>query len=390
MMTFGRISFAALIAAGMLFSAPLISAQTTTQTDQSEEDWRKSQKRPDADDVFEDIRNNRSTGQGNVVYGPPNPLDSLPEESRRHLTRERAKALATGDPNNLGNVAYTPSEAAKSDSDLAQQEEQAWDAIISDIQGSGQGTGNGQGGQQGQQGGAGGQQGQQGGGGQQGQQGQNGNSSQRPSSVLRGGSSASVAEILAGIKGQSPIAGGGGAGTSPQGTQQGAGQQSGGQQGAGQQSGGQQGAGQQSGGQQGAGQQSGGQQGSGQQSGGQQGAGQQSGGQQGSGQQSGGQQGAGQQSGGQQGSGQQSGGQQGSDSANGASQGDAAATGAAGDASATGDASNNGSPSGTNSGPPPQGPLDRLKERERQSDDRSDGQRTNAYDFLRQQQSTDD
>lgn len=196
MIKLGYISFAALFAAGVLMTAPLAAAQQSTeQTDQSEEDWRKSQKKPGTNDIFDDIRNNRSVGTG-VTYGPPNPLDSLPEESRRHLIRERAKALATGTPESLGNGDYTPSDAAKTDTSLAEQEKQAWEAIVADLkaeQGQGQGISQGQQGQApspSTDGGTGGA-------------GQNQGDSPKPSSssILRGGSSASVADILSQIKG---------------------------------------------------------------------------------------------------------------------------------------------------------------------------------------------
>ena len=150
MIKLGHISFAALMAAGFMVVSPVLaptaSAQTTTQTDESEEDWRKSQKKPGSDDIYEDIRNNRSTGQGNVQTGPSNTLDTLPEESRRHLTRERAKALASaGDPNDISDAAYTPSEAAKGDERLARREKRVWNELIGNQGGQGQG-------QQGQQG----------------------------------------------------------------------------------------------------------------------------------------------------------------------------------------------------------------------------------------------
>ena len=63
----------------MVDAAPAY-AQSTEQTDQSEEDWRKSQKKRDTTDIFEDILNNRTTGSGNG-YGPPNAIETLPEES---------------------------------------------------------------------------------------------------------------------------------------------------------------------------------------------------------------------------------------------------------------------------------------------------------------------
>ena len=431
-----HVSIAALMAAGLMATAPLSMAQTTTQTDQSEEDWRNSQKKPGSDDIFEDIRNNRSTGAGNVLTGPPNPLDSLPEESRRHLVNERAKALATGDLNNIENTPYTPSEAAKSDERLARQEEQVWKEIIGGGQGGQQGQQGQQGnqaGQQGQQGGQAGQQGQQAGqqggqgsqAGQQGQQGQDGSAQQRTPQGIRGGSSNTVADILAGIKGRgfnpngvpggtsptgspngvpggtsptgspngvpggtsptgSPngVPGGTGQGTSPQGTQAGGGQSSQGKQGQGQQ-----GSSQQAGNQQGQGQQGQSQQGqrggsansisdilagiqgqgssSGQQDQGQQqGTGQQGQSQQGSSQQAGNQSGQSQQGQGQRGSSQQAGNQSGQSQQGQGQQGQ------------QGDASQQAST------PPPAGPLERLRERER-IESSGGGQQTSAFELIR-------
>ena len=194
-------------------------AQSTEQTDQSEEDWRKSQKKSDTTDIFEDILNNRNIGSGNG-YGPPNPIETLPEESRRHLLKERAKILATSEPGTTPNTPYNPSEAAKSDSDLQEQEKEAWEDIVEDLKG-GQGDQSGQGGQgsadkvadAGQSGGS--------------PSGQSSGGSGEPSSSrtgykgptpLRGGSSASVADILARIKGLQPRSGYGG-GTSPTGSE---------------------------------------------------------------------------------------------------------------------------------------------------------------------------
>ena len=191
----------------------------TRQTDQSEEDWRKSQKKggTSSEDILDIIKNTRSTGVGNGRgYSP---IDALPEESRRHLMKERARRMAQAGPNEPVDVSYTPSEAAKSDSDLQDDEKAAWEKMAQGMNGapdqglSGQGQqgqGQGQSGQQGQ-----GQSGQQGGGsGSQGQQqgsGQSGGSR----SVLRGGSAASVSDIMARIKGLSP--GNGGVGQGPQG-----------------------------------------------------------------------------------------------------------------------------------------------------------------------------
>lgn len=173
----------------VVFSAMDASAQTTEQTDRSEEDWRKSKKKRDTSDIFEDILNRGSTGQGSNQY-PQNPVDSLPEDSRRHVMKERAKVIAESEPGETPDALYKPSEAAQTDPDLAEQEKEAWDVIMTDMKG-----GNSQGHDQGQ-GGSGpnkvavtGQ-----GGGQ-----NDGNNSS--SSPMRGGSSQSVADIMAQIKG---------------------------------------------------------------------------------------------------------------------------------------------------------------------------------------------
>lgn len=213
------VSTALLLAAD--FSAPAWSQTSndqTTQTDKSEEDWRKSRKKTTTDDIFEDILNRRSTGSG-YGMGPENPMDSLPEESRRHLMKERAKVIATSDPGQPVTTPYTPSETAKSDTDLQAQEKEAWDKLVSDMNGGqsankADGQNQGQGSQSGSQG-KGQDAGQ--GSGQGGQSPQPGSSSSgSSSSPLRGGSSASVSDILAKIKGMQS-----GSGTAPQGSQNG-------------------------------------------------------------------------------------------------------------------------------------------------------------------------
>lgn len=222
------------------------SNDQTTQTDKSEEDWRKSRKKTTTDDIFEDILNRRSTGSG-YGMGPENPMDSLPEESRRHLMKERAKVIATSDPGQTVTTPYTPSEAAKTDADLQAQEKGAWDKLVSDMnggqgnnQGQGQAKDQGQGQSAGQTQGqspdhaksgtqSGSQSGQTGSSGQTNQAGQSDGDS-HSSSPLRGGSSASVADILAKIKGMQS-----GSGGAPQGNP--SGNQTSGPQGANQQSG---------------------------------------------------------------------------------------------------------------------------------------------------------
>jgi len=216
-------STALLVAAD--FSMPAWSQTSndqTTQTDKSEEDWRKSRKKTTTDDIFEDILNRRSTGSG-YGMGPENPMDSLPEESRRHLMKQRAKVIATSDPGQPVTTPYTPSEGAKTDTDLQAQEKEAWDKLVKDMNG-GPGQGQSQGTQQGQDGasgqGQGGQSGSQSGSQGSGQDGQSSKSDSSStgssSSPLRGGSSASVSDILAKIKGMQP-----GTGTAPQGSQTG-------------------------------------------------------------------------------------------------------------------------------------------------------------------------
>jgi len=202
----------------------------TRQTDQSEEDWRKSQKKggTSSEDILDIIKNTRSSGVGNGRgYSP---IDALPEESRRHLMKERARRMAQAGPNEPVDVSYTPSEAAKSDSNLEADEKAAWEKMAQamngapdqGLQGQGQGGQNGQG-QQGQQSGGSGSQGQQGQGqqgsqGQQGQQGQQQGSGQSRS-VMRGGSANSVADIMNRIKGlgQGGSGTGQGQGQAPQG-----------------------------------------------------------------------------------------------------------------------------------------------------------------------------
>ena len=374
MLKIGHISIAALMVAGLITVTPIASAQTTSgqttqQTDQSEEDWRNSQKKPGSDDIFEDIRNNRSTGTGSVPYGPTNPLDSLPEESRRHLTRERAKALATGDPNAVGDTPYTPSEAAKTDPNLEQQEKDAWKAIMDDLKNPGQG----QSGQAGQQGQSGSQTGPQTG--SQGQSGPTGGAGQRTPSVIRGGSSTSVKSILDRIKGRTLGGLGGGlGGTIPRGIGQappGTGQEGTGQ------------GGTSNGGQQGSAPnqspQGSTQNGSPEQGGtSQQGRAPQGSSPQGSSQGAGQQGRASEQGSSPQGTSPQGAGQ------DGASQGNANASDAGSqDGTSPGDAANAGGATDAANTPPPQGPLDRLKDRNDEREDNAGGRRTNALEFLR-------
>jgi len=113
-------------------------AQVTDQTDQSEEDWRKSRKKSGTSDIYR-TPNTSSTGSGAPVidYEPVSPVERLPSESRRHLMRERAKAIAESDDGDISDAEYVPSEDAKSDEQLMREEQEAWDVIVTDMQGSG-------------------------------------------------------------------------------------------------------------------------------------------------------------------------------------------------------------------------------------------------------------
>lgn len=194
------LGFALSTGIAVIHSAPAY-AQSTDQTDQSEEDWRKSKKKKTTTEIFEDIIDIRDTGWGGSDR-PLTPMETLPEDSRRHLQKERAKILANADMGgqdeikSIADAGYNPSEEAKSDPDLAEQEKEAWDVILTDLKG-----GSGQGGQPQDSGpnkvavvGQGGGQGSQG---------------QRGNSTMRGGSSQSVADILAQIKGLKSAGGGG-------------------------------------------------------------------------------------------------------------------------------------------------------------------------------------
>jgi len=180
-------------------------AQTTEQTDKSEEDWRKSKKKPSnsGEEIFDKIFNTNNGGWG-TAPGPTSPVDSLPEESRRHVMKERARVIAETNPGEMPDDTYNPSEAAKSDPALEQQEKEAWDVIMTDMKG---GSGSGQPGD---------------GPNKVAIAGKGGSGTSPNGSVMRGGSTASVEEILAQIKGMKPEAGGGN-GTQPAGTSGGSG-----------------------------------------------------------------------------------------------------------------------------------------------------------------------
>ena len=172
------------------FTAVEVHAQVTDQTDKSEEDWRKSKKKHEDPTDFKDILNRRTFGS-TIQNFPQGPVDALPAESRRHLMKERAKVIATSEVGKTPDAPYVPSEAAKTDPQLQDEEKQAWTAIMTEMQigdvQSGKAGAPSQGGNDpnkvvfsGKGGGA---------------------PSGQKSSVLRGGSSGSVADIMAQIKG---------------------------------------------------------------------------------------------------------------------------------------------------------------------------------------------
>ena len=226
-----RSALLALMFSGSVFALSTTAyAQTspdTRQTDQSEEDWRKSKKKgsTSSEDILDIIKNTRSSGVGNGRgYSP---IDALPEESRRHLMKERAKRMAQAGPNEPVDATYTPSEAAKSDTNLQNDEKAAWKKMAQGMNGTPVQGAPGQGQQQGSDSGSQGQQGQQ----------QGSDQSSDPSaqsgqsrSVMRGGSAASVSDIMARIKGLSQGQGQGN-GNSSGSTGQGPSGQSSGQQG---------------------------------------------------------------------------------------------------------------------------------------------------------------
>ncbi|MEM1106671.1 MAG: hypothetical protein AAGH87_09800 [Pseudomonadota bacterium] len=200
--------------------APPAPAETGT-TDQSEEDWRRSQRKGDTDDT--DPFSNPTTIGSGMNFPEPRELDTLPEDSRRHLNQQMAQVLANADLENLGaqDVAYEPSEAAKSDQALKRSEEAAWEEMMGDVLG-GSSSGSGDTAQ------AGGMAGDGSGSGQSGEAGESGQGSARGvrmagvstaggaarqgQSTMGGGANQSAADILRQMSGR---AGSGGA--SPQG-----------------------------------------------------------------------------------------------------------------------------------------------------------------------------
>lgn len=125
------------VSAAMSVALPAY-AQDTDQTDQSEEDWRKSRKKSGSSDIYRKTNPN-STGSGApmVDYKPVSPVERLPSESRRHVMRERAKAIAESDDGDISDVEYNPSDAAQSDEQLMRDEQEAWDTIVTDMKGDG-------------------------------------------------------------------------------------------------------------------------------------------------------------------------------------------------------------------------------------------------------------
>jgi len=194
-------------------SASSALAQTTpntTQTDQSEEDWRKSKKKSDTSDPLDGFKNMNGWGQG--VQRTTSPIDMLPEDSRRFLMKERAQRLAEAGVGEAVDTSFEPSDAAKSDPDLASDEKAAWSEMMKDMGGSaGQPPAGDPNGDPNAQPGAAGSAPQI-----PTQVGEVGGAGTATPSVMRGGSSASVSDILAQIKG---------GGSAPSGQMQGQGQQ---------------------------------------------------------------------------------------------------------------------------------------------------------------------
>ena len=190
------------------------SAPNTTQTDQSEEDWRKSKKKSNTDDPLDGFTNMNGWGKGS--QRTLTPIDMLPEDSRRYLMKERAQRLAQAGVGEPVDTNFEPSEAAKSDANLEADEKAAWTEMMKDMGSpSGQASaGNPNGDPNAKAGQSSGAMQSPSQGGNQGSQ--SAGSSPSASSMMRGGSSASVSDILAQLKG------GGSApqGQSPQGQSQ--------------------------------------------------------------------------------------------------------------------------------------------------------------------------
>ena len=170
----------------------------TTQTDQSEEDWRKSKKKTTTDDPWDGFKNTNGWGQG--TQRSLSPVDTLPEDSRRFLMKERAQRMAEAGIGEPVDTSFEPSDAAKSDPSLESDEKAAWTEMMKDIGGSGTPT-------QGDPSGDPNADPSQGSNAPQiptqvGETGSSaGSSGAATSSVMRGGSSASVSDILSQLKG---------------------------------------------------------------------------------------------------------------------------------------------------------------------------------------------
>jgi len=175
------------------------SAPNTTQTDQSEEDWRKSKKKSTTDDPLDGFTNMNGWGKGS--QRTLTPIDMLPEDSRRYLMKERAQRLAQAGVGEPVDTNFEPSEAAKSDANLEADEKAAWTEMMKDMGSpSGQASaGNPNGDPNAKAGQSSGAMQSPSQGGNQGSQ--SAGSSPSASSMMRGGSSASVSDILAQLKG---------------------------------------------------------------------------------------------------------------------------------------------------------------------------------------------
>lgn len=129
-----------LLSALLLGTALPAHAQVTDQTDQSEEDWRKSRKKRGSNDIYRNTTPSQiPDGDGSLMGSPTeiSPVERLPSESRRHLMRERAKAIAESQDGSIKDAEYVPSEEAKSDPALMADEKEAWEVIVTDLEGSG-------------------------------------------------------------------------------------------------------------------------------------------------------------------------------------------------------------------------------------------------------------
>ena len=105
----------------------------TVQTDQSEEDWRKSKKKSDTDDKFGGFQN--ANGWGSGTQQTLSPVDLLPEDSRRFLMKERAQRLAKAGVGEPIDTAFEPSPSAQADVDLQADEKAAWEEMMKDVNG---------------------------------------------------------------------------------------------------------------------------------------------------------------------------------------------------------------------------------------------------------------